>query len=354
MLVLNLEFLRGRVPAADQIKNESRLLQDSRRLTEKQREWLQNRDRRIANLEKRLEAEGLDTPASAVNAANIVWIFGTMRTGSTWLGSMMGKVEGHALWNEPLVGALFGEFFQERSAHHREKSFVMGLDRKPVWLESVRRFVLDAVGTKYDRRTREGYLVVKEPSGSVGAPLIMEAIPESRMVFLIRDPRDVVASILDATKRGSWLHEWSNEPHEYDAAKSSGKSLPDEISNGESTAFVEKQARVYLHLAEPARQAYEAHEGPKALLRYEDLREDTLNEMKRLYTELEMTVDEEELARVVEEHSWENIPEERKGEGKFFRKGEAGGWRKDLTAEQIEIIEEITAPLLQEFYAGHK
>jgi len=53
---------------------------------------------------------------------------------------------------------------------------------------------------------------------------------------------------------------------------------------------------------------------------------------------------------VVEEHSWENIPEEQKGEGKFYRKGKPGGWREDLTPEQAETVERITAPLLADLY----
>ncbi|MDQ3567029.1 MAG: sulfotransferase domain-containing protein, partial [Actinomycetota bacterium] len=65
---------------------------------------------------------------------------------------------------------------------------------------------------------------------------------------------------------------------------------------------------------------------------------------------LGIPAEEKELARVVEKHSWENIPEEDKGEGKFYRKATPGGWREDLTAKQARIIEEITAPLLKEFY----
>jgi hypothetical protein len=35
----------------------------------------------------------------------------------------------------------------------------------------------------------------------------MEALPESRMIFLIRDPRDRTASALDAARKGSWMYE---------------------------------------------------------------------------------------------------------------------------------------------------
>jgi hypothetical protein len=52
----------------------------------------------------------------------------------------------------------------------------------------------------------------------------------------------------------------------------------------------------------------------------------------------------------VEQHSWEKIPEENKGEGKFYRKATPEGWREDLTPEQARIVEKVTGPLLTEFY----
>ncbi len=72
--------------------------------------------------------------------------------------------------------------------------------------------------------------------------------------------------------------------------------------------------------------------------------------MKRMYSELGIEVDEGELAQVVEKHSWENIPEENKGEGKFYRKASPGGWKDDLTPEQAQIVERVTAPLLEQLY----
>ena len=59
------------------------------------------------------------------------------------------------------------------------------------------------------------------------------------------------------------------------------------------------------------------------------------------------------MGRVLRKHSWGSIPEEEKGEGKFYRKATPGGWREDLTPEQAETVEKITAPLLTEFYPGN-
>jgi hypothetical protein len=72
--------------------------------------------------------------------------------------------------------------------------------------------------------------------------------------------------------------------------------------------------------------------------------------MRRIYSELGIPVGEGELERAVREHSWESIPEDKKGEGKFYRKAKPGGWREDLTPEQVKTVERITAPLLEDLY----
>ena len=183
--------------------------------------------------------------------------------------------------------------------------------------------------------------MIKEPHGAQGAPLLMEALPESRMILLVRDPRDVVASTLDARREGGW----NFEKHK-DVLQTEGKRPPKK----DSLNYAERRARKYLLGMGNAKLAYDAHGGPKVLVRYEELRADALGTMKRMYSSLGIPVSGEELARVVEKYSWENIPEEEKGEGKFYRKASPGSWREDLTPEQAEMVERVTAPLLKELY----
>ena len=114
--------------------------------------------------------------------------------------------------------------------------------------------------------------------------------------------------------------------------------------------LVESMATSYAQNVGNVRGAYEAHRGPKVLVKYEELRTETLETVKRICSTLRIAVDEKELARAVEKHSWENVPEGKKGEGKFHRKATPGGWKEDLTPKQAETVERITAPLLKEFY----
>jgi Sulfotransferase family len=320
------------------------------RRTAKRSRSLRQARRRLAGARQRasLEISGLRSLFSGsysreggVDPANMIWIFGSGRSGSTWLRSMMGEMGGYRVWDEPMVGRLFGEFYARTPKENLSSpNFVMGDPIRKGWTRSIRNFVLDGAAYSNPGLSGDDYLVVKEPNGSIGAPLLMEALPESRMILLVRDPRDVVASVLDAAREGGWLYESRNE----------GRSRKRNTADAKPRAFVRERARVYRRGVENAKRAYEAHRGPKVLVRYEDLRVNTLGEMERIYSSLGIPVDRQALARAVEKHSWENVPEEEKGRGKARRKAMLGGWREDLSPEQARVVERVTASLLEEFY----
>ncbi len=250
---------------------------------------------------------------------------------------MMAELENQERWHEPFVGLLFGGFIYERLRDAtkllNEPSFIMGEPYREVWLRSIRNFVLEGAAARYPELREDQYLVVKEPNGSLGAPLLLEATPDSRLIFLIRDSRDVVASRLDAFREGGW------------AKQTRDFNTPQELN-----AHTKRLARDYLRVISKVQEAYDAHPGKKTLVRYEDLRYDTVEVMKAMYDELGVEVDEAQLGAAVIKHSWTRIPESEKGKNKFFRKAQPEGWREDLTPQQIKLIEDITGPILSKYY----
>ena len=159
------------------------------------------------------------------------------------------------MWREPYVGALFGRLYYDWDGekHFETKHFILGRRARESWLKSIRAFVLDEASARFVGVGNGGYLVIREPNGSIGAPLLLEALPESRMIFLVRDPRDIVASAVDATSKGSWLYKRRIE-------QGAGR---DKVFSMQADALVERTAKMYVRNVGNSKQAYETHEGPE-------------------------------------------------------------------------------------------
>jgi Sulfotransferase family len=304
------------------------------------KEQLAEKDRQIALMQKQLAEkdrqltlmqEQLTKP---VSPENIIWVFGSPRGGTTWLSEMMATPKRRKLWREPFFGVVLAlRRLIVNQNHVSSRQFILSDQLKEAWLPSIRNLFLDVAAARYPNPRL--LIVVKEPNGSMGAPLIMEALPESKLIFIVRDPRDVVASQLDASRVGSWYGR-----REYEASL---------FDTGEGD-YVEQLARGYVLNVSGAKEAYESHKGPKAMVRYEDLRKDTFALLGKIHDDLDLRLPAAQLRASIAENSWENIPEEERGEGKRRRKATPGSWREDLTPQQAETVERITAPLLNEFY----
>jgi hypothetical protein len=276
--------------------------------------------------------------ATGINPENVVWIFCTARSGSTWMRSMLDDLVDGEVWEEPKVGRLFGEFYaRAKPTQLGRTNYVLGEPTREAWTAALRDFVLRTAWASHPSVTPERYLIVKEPGGAIGAPLLMAALPESRMVLLVRDPRDFAASVLDATMKGGWMQEGMDE-----------WARRDLDSDKDVQRYLRALSRQYVRQMGNGKKAFDTHDGRKIMVRYDDLRTRTLGTMRDLCAALELPVTEERLAQVVDKHSFENIPQRKRGEGKFYRKATSGGWKDDLTPEQAKIVEDITAPLINE------
>lgn len=286
-------------------------------------------------------AEKRDMGRKRLNPENIIWILGSPRTGSTWLSRILRRLDDHILWDEPFYGVVLG--FRENLANSGRvdrKDFILNEAYKDAWLRSLRDLFLGVCEARFPNLRPKHHLIVKEPNGSHSAPLIMEAFPESKLVFLTRDGRDVVASLLDAAKNGAWYGYANFEASITEAIMQNGRFLYPRHESED--AFVEQLARNYVNNIRAVERAYAAHpEGSKVMLRYEDLREDPFGRISATYRALGIETDTPRLKRAIEELSWENIPEDKKGEGKFSRKAKPGSWREDLFPRQVEIVERV-------------
>ena len=270
---------------------------------------------------------------------HLTWIFGSSRSGSTWLLRMLSEFPellaidetgiGHHLgvWRPiPLAWATCEDppelsTFAAVKAHRPDYFF--SEEHREGWEPLLRDFILDrlALQRRDDRR-----LVIKEPGGSQVADWIMRLLPGSRLVFLLRDGRDVVDSWLDAYRDGGWITEDGGFP----------------VSAQGRVAFIRWQATVWRYRTEATRRAYDAHPPDRrVLVRYEDLLADPARELGRVLETIGLRPSNERIEEAAAKHAYENVPATERGAGKFVRAASPGGWRDRLSDEEQRVLTEV-------------
>lgn len=261
-----------------------------------------------------------------IDPRNLVWIFGTGRTGSSWLWRMLVSQKQRVGWNEPYAGVLFRRLDGAENLKKRKET-IFGVAHREAWRASVKHMILRCAAARFPQMTRDDFLIIKEPNGSSGAHWLAEALPESRIIVLVRDPRDVVASAVASVKPGAW-RTYSPE-----------SKMPTE-------QLIRTRSKIYREHITASLAAFDLHAGPKTLVSYEELIADPLNALKRLHQNIGLPI-LDGIENAVEKHSWQNIPTERKGEGRAMRKATPGGWRVDLSESQVQAVEKITGGLME-------
>src|SRR6266511_2246593 len=287
--------------------------------------------------------------------SRLVWIFGSPRSGSTWLLQLLAEHEAVVPVNEPLIGQYLGPFLSDfpgaiasdldasnftlSRIRRDDRAHIFSAEFSDVWIPLLGKLLRGrylAHAVRYPARVplSRTLVVVKEPNGSQSADLIMAALPRARLLFLLRDGRDVVDSELAANIEGSWVT----------------KEFPGfaGIAKEDRLAFVVQSAHKWLWRTEVVQETSEAHHGPKYLVRYEDLSRDPKNELRSLFEWLEITPNAHELTGWIQRHAFDQVSEAQRGPTEFFRAAQPGLWRDSLTAEEQLAVEQIIGAKLRE------
>jgi hypothetical protein len=161
-----------------------------------------------------------------------------------------------------------------------------------------------------------------------------------RAVYVVRDVRDVV------------LSEYAYQ----NALGRIGRTFDQYLSDfldGHATGYGSWQEHVRGWIDSPL-----AKSGDLLIVRYRDLKNDGPSQLQRITDFLGVNVDRQIIIDAIQNNEFQKMrkKEERapqlgkstEGENRFVRKGKVGGWREQLTTDQIRRIEEEAGTMLTE------
>jgi sulfotransferase family protein len=297
--------------------------------------------------------EGATPEISVTAPGRLAWIFGSSRSGSTWLLRMLSELERVVPIDDPHLGHHLGVWRPIPLAwatakdlpklgtladyKRKKRDYLFSDQYRDTWMPELRRLI----GARFEAQAAEDLagspaedpiVVVKEP-GSHAADTIMDLFPDSILIFLLRDGRDVVDSWLDAYRDGSWATEEGAYP----------------LDDAGRPALIRWQSSVWLHRTEVVQETYERTDPERrVMIRYEEMREDPVAALAGICGVLGIDADRDQLEGIAAANEFSRVPKSRKGAGREIRRAKPGGWATHMSREEIIEMHEILAPKLDE------
>lgn len=178
-----------------------------------------------------------------------------------------------------------------------------------------------------------------------GEPLLAGRRGADGAIVIVRDPRDVAPSLAN--------HNRTNVDEAITFMNNCAAGFCTKLGR-QHTQFRQQLPGWTGHIANWLDQT----DIPIHLVRYEDMQTDTIAAFRYALDFVGRQVSDENIQRAVslanfaqlkrqeEEKGFREAPRPRPG-GNFFRRGEAGAWRDELTAEQVARIEAAHGPMMR-------
>ncbi len=248
----------------------------------------------------------------------MVWILGSGRSGSTWLATQLLNNPENVIWDEPYVGGHFP--MVEAWQKNRGGTYFFSKNHEKIWKPCLRKLILQRTLSEFGRSDKN--VIIKEPNVGHGMGIVLECLPNSKLVFLLRDGRDVVDSQIDAFKKGSWNEDgavW--------------------IKNTTREQRIELFSKGWTKSIKSVFESFQKHNSKlKILVKYEDLLTSTLDELQKIYDFIGIKTSENELKEKIKKYDFNKIPSNKRGSGKFFRTAKVGGYKDNFSEKEQEIM----------------
>lgn len=272
---------------------------------------------------------------------NILFIVGSPRSGTTWLQKILGS---HPSVVTAQESELFTSFIGPSIRHFDSQlnsPSGRGGTGLPCYLTTeqfealMREFFYRVVSRVKDYSDKKLF-VEKTPSHALVIDVVHRVLPAARFIHIVRDPRDVAASMIAASK--SWGSNWAPK-NIFSAARMWGHHVR---SAEKKLGFVQERQ--------------------KLTLRYEDLKAAIFDKTKEILDFVGLDAQDKIVNSIIKGSEtfqlkkygeFAKISGETVGDPKdFVRKGTTGGWRKDIGIVRGAILFLLCQPEMKMY--GYK
>ncbi|HET9589017.1 MAG TPA: sulfotransferase [Anaerolineales bacterium] len=286
------------------------------------------------------------------------FIFGHARSGTTLLMRLVRlhpdvhcNYQAHFFTRKPLLKSLVDSPEAEEWLTRKSNRWNRGRDLSPLVLRAAADFIMERDAAKNGKRI----VGDKSPSSTIHGRAVRDlhaVYPDAKLVYIVRDGRDVLVS-----------ERFRNFVEESGFLSSEDKRIVAEIrqdhtqfTNGSRSIFTEtfirRAAKGWAsNVQETQDEGKRLFAGNYLYLRYEDLIQNPLEELSRLWQFLRVDRIDPSLEKEIKAEMESNPDEEWQSKrnediASFLAKGQAGNWERLFTARDKSLFKEVAGEML--------
>ncbi len=289
------------------------------------------------------------------------FIFGHARSGTTLLMRLVRlhpevhcDYQAHFFTRRPLLKSLVDLAEIEEWLTRKSNRWNQGHDLSPLVLRASADFIMER------EAAREGKMIVgdKSPSSTIYGQAVrdLHAIyPDAKLVYIVRDGRDVLISerFRNFVEESKFLT--SEDKHIIEELRKDQNQFTNGTQSIFTEAFIQRVAKGWItNLQEIEGEGKRLFGRNYCALRYEDLLNDSFDEMTRLWKFLGVKKVDRSLAKKIKMEMESNPDEEWQSKrnediASFLPKGQSGNWQRLFTAKDKSIFKEVAGEMLMKW-----